>query len=331
MNDTPALIRRQRWRMNPVTLKELRGRMRGARAFVVLSIYLSLLSGFALTIYVLYVASLNATSYGGQIGEFGRSLFYGVLGIELFLITFIVPAFTAGAISGERERQTYDLLRTTLITPRALVVGKLISALAYVLLLLLAAIPLQSLAFLFGGVGLEEVGLSFVVLLVTAVFIGTLGLYCSATRRRTLSASVIAYGAALFITIVLPIIALIVLALLAPFALGLSNGSPSLAVQAALIYGGGLLTCISPLTAGFVSQALLSGQGVLGYFTQTLSANGSSITLPLLSPWIVFSVLYLTLAALLLRRTIQCVGRIDSNNDALTYATKSSEKGERSP
>ena len=32
---------------NPVVLKELRGRMRGPRAFVVLTVYLTLMSGFA--------------------------------------------------------------------------------------------------------------------------------------------------------------------------------------------------------------------------------------------------------------------------------------------
>ncbi len=34
------------FRMNPVMLKELRGRMRGVRAFVVLTVYLGLMSGF---------------------------------------------------------------------------------------------------------------------------------------------------------------------------------------------------------------------------------------------------------------------------------------------
>src|SRR5258707_12912768 len=136
---------------NPVVLKELRGRMRGTRAFVVLTVYLTLMSGFALLLYVLYATSLN---YSGVTpgGTIGRVLFIGIVGVELFLVTFIAPTFTAGAISGERERQTYDLLRTTLLPASRLIIGKLISALSYVFLLLLAAIPLQSLAFLFGGV-----------------------------------------------------------------------------------------------------------------------------------------------------------------------------------
>src|SRR5258708_26930719 len=152
---------------NPVVLKELRGRMRGPRAFVVLTVYLILMSGFARLIYYLYSSSLDfqGAAAGGTIG---RWLFSSIVAVELFLVAFIAPTFTAGAISGERERQTYDLLRTTLLPARSLVVGKLISALSYILLLLLAAIPLQSIAFLFGGVTEAEVILSLVILVITA-------------------------------------------------------------------------------------------------------------------------------------------------------------------
>ena len=38
--------RLRRWLQNPVTVKELRSRMRGRRAFVVLTVYLLLTSGF---------------------------------------------------------------------------------------------------------------------------------------------------------------------------------------------------------------------------------------------------------------------------------------------
>ena len=151
------------YRTNPVMLKELRGRMRGMRAFVVLTVYLGLMSGFMALIY------LSFTTFGGggssaAAGEAGRMLFMGVVGVEMLLIVFIAPAFTSGAITGERERQTFDLLQTTLLAPPSFVIGKLESALGYILLLLLAAIPLQSLAFLFGGVSQTEVLIAFVIL-----------------------------------------------------------------------------------------------------------------------------------------------------------------------
>jgi len=302
------------WRTNPVTLKELRGRMRGARAFAVLTVYLLLMAGFALTLYVLYVASLDSNVPGSQNGLFGRTLFTGVVGIELFLTTFIVPAFTAGAITGERERQTYDLLRTTLIKPRALVIGKLLSALSYIFLLLLAAIPLQSLAFLFGGVTLSEVALAFVILLITAVTIGTVGLYFSCTQRRTLSASVATYGAALVITIGLPLALLVVLAVGGPFILSITNGNISAPVQGVLLYIVGLLICTNPLATAYMTQQLLIGQGQQGIFTQTISSGGVTLQLPLISPWIVFTALYLIVSLILLRAAIKRVAQIEGGD-----------------
>ena len=66
---------------------------------------------------------------------------------------FLAPAFTSGAISLEREKQTLDMLAATPISSLAIVVGKLFSALAYVFLLIAASIPLTAIVFVFGGVG----------------------------------------------------------------------------------------------------------------------------------------------------------------------------------
>jgi hypothetical protein len=56
-------------RINPVALKELRGRMRGARAFVVLTIYLTLMSAFAMLVYLIFnVGSSAASAVAGEIG-----------------------------------------------------------------------------------------------------------------------------------------------------------------------------------------------------------------------------------------------------------------------
>ena len=195
----------QAFRVNPVMLKELRGRMRGVRAFAVMTVYLGLMSGFTTLLYLVY-SSFTRTSGSAAAGEIGRVLFLGVVGIELLLIIFIAPAFTAGAITGERERQTYDLLQTTLLATPSFVIGKLESALGYILLLLLSGIPLQSIAFLFGGVSELELVLSFVILMVTAIALGTVGIYFSAAMPRTLVASVRAYSVILGAMFVAPVL-----------------------------------------------------------------------------------------------------------------------------
>ena len=71
----------------------------------------------------------------------GQAIFAMLSVFQLMLVAFIAPAFTAGAISLEREKQTLDLLITTPLRPGAIVVGKLLSALAFVVLMILAGDP----------------------------------------------------------------------------------------------------------------------------------------------------------------------------------------------
>ncbi len=273
---------------NPVVLKELRGRMRGARAFVVLTVYLVLLGAFSSLVYV--AVSESSTNASGQVtvGEIGRTLFGGIVGIEMLLVAFIAPAFTSGAISGEREHQTYDLLRTTLLPSHSFVLGKLLSAMLYVLLLLLAAIPLQSIAFFFGGVAETEVILSFVILAATALLFSTIGIYFSARSNRTLTASVMTYATAMFIMFGLPIILGAIMLL---FGFSLSDVQSSDTEVALLYISGGLLS-LNPAATALLTQYILLNQRTVGLFPYTLS-GGDEVTL--ISPWIPFTVIYLLL------------------------------------
>lgn len=285
------------FRINPVMLKELRGRMRGVRAFVVLTVYLGLMSGFLGLLYLIQVP-INQATGSAAAGEIGRILFMGIVGIELMLIIFIAPAFTSGAITGERERMTYDLLRTTLLPSPSFVIGKLESALGYVLLLLLAAVPLQSIAFLFGGVSEQELILSFVILAVTAVALGTVGIFFSAIAPRTLTASVRAYTTTLVATFGAPLVLTIALDLIStPF----RSSSPVL--EAIFIYIDDLLVSLNPIATALSTQQLLIQRQVIGFWTDTLSSNGS--TIPRVSPWITFTIIYLVASTILLVISIQ--------------------------
>ncbi|MEP7292129.1 MAG: hypothetical protein ABI835_10110, partial [Chloroflexota bacterium] len=292
----------QAFRLNPVMLKELRGRMRGVRAFAVMTVYLGLMSGFTLLLYLVY-GSFSRTSGSAAAGEIGRVLFLGVVGIELLLIIFIAPAFTAGAITGERERQTYDLLQTTLLATPSFVIGKLESALGYILLLLLSGIPLQSIAFLFGGVTEAELALSFVILLITAIALGTVGIYFSAAMPRTLVASIRAYSVILGVMFVAPVLLSIVLDIINNLLFVRAGTALSPILETVVRYLDLLLTSINPIAAGLSSQDLLVNQRVLGFWSYTLRSDGS--TIPLVSPWISFTIVYLAVSAVLIVLTIR--------------------------
>lgn len=297
------------FRANPVMLKELRERMRGARAFAVITVYLSLMSAFTVLLYIAY-SPFNRGISTSVTGELGRVLFAGVVGIELVLIIFIAPAFTAGAVTGERERKTYDLLQITLLPRPSFIIGKLESALGYVFLLLLAAIPLQSIAFLFGGVSETELILSFLILIVTAITLGTAGLFFSTLAERTLTASVRSYTFAFVLIMGIPAVLGIVSSIIGGFfyTRGGSFTGPAW-IEAGLVYLSQLLISLNPMSTALSTQELLITQQRLGFYTYTLSSNGSSI--PLASPWITFSIIYLVLGAVMVTLAIRRMGRVE--------------------
>jgi hypothetical protein len=298
------LVRRdlRAFRLNPVLSKEMRGRMRGFRAFGVLTVYLAVMGGITLLLYAIY-GSIARSSGTAAVGEIGRALFYGVAGVELLLILFLAPAFTAGAIAGERERQTYDLLQTTLLTPPTLILGKLNATFGFIVLLLAAGIPLQSLAFLFGGVTGGEIAITIGVLLATAVLLCAVGVFFSTILARTVTASARAYGASILLLFIAPIILALLASLFQDFAYTRFGLRPPAPVEAALTTLNTLLISANPASAGLTSASLLLDQGSLTLYTTALRADGSSIAL--LSPWLLYLLLATGTGALLILISIR--------------------------
>jgi ABC-type transport system involved in multi-copper enzyme maturation permease subunit len=181
--------------MAAVGVKELRGRMRGKRAFVIMTAYLLLIAGFAWMIESLTERAYTSNfGFGGSFSasaEIGRGMFLAIITLLTIVTLILAPASTAGAISLEREKQTLDLLVTTPISSLAIVLGKLLSALTWIFLLLLASIPIVSLVFTFGGVAPEDVVRAYLVLFVTALCYGAMGLFISALVKRTQAATII--------------------------------------------------------------------------------------------------------------------------------------------
>jgi len=222
------------------------------------------------------------------------------------LISFIGPGLTAGSITSEREHRTYDLLKTTLITPRELVFGKLGAAVIYLLLLIFTTLPIQSLAFILGGIGLAETLISGLILIVTAVFFCSLGLFFSSLLKRTLAATITSYA-----SILLSALALVLFF----FMFGLfesllynsynnpGNGAAlekfATLVMWIFVSSNSLLTVITSETILIEEQSL--------FFTQSPFFGSTSMTLP--SPWIIYVLLHALLTAFLIFLSIRLVRR----------------------
>lgn len=295
----PALL--TRLKENPVIIKELRGRMRGRRAFVLLTIYIGVISLLVGAVYMLIASEQSYSYWDPDIRQTaGKALFSTVVLLELALISFIGPALTAGAITSERERDTYDLLRTTLLSARALVAGKLGTSVIYLCLLILTALPVESLAFFLGGVGVGELLLSNFLLLVNALFFCALGLFYSSFARRTTIATVSSYATMLLYTL---LIGLFYFGLVYMFdsVISYSDFMEDLVLGIAWFF-----VSTNPLLTAIVTEAILIEDQS---FFITTSVFGSGF--PVLSPWIPFTVIYLGLTALMVFTSIRFVRRPD--------------------
>ena len=290
---------------NPVILKELRGRMRGRQAFILLTVYLGLIAVFIMLVYNLLGLTSSITWDPSARQGAGKAIFGTVVLLELLLLSFIAPGLTAGAITSERERQTFEILRTTLLSARALVLGKLSSALSFLFLLILSALPIQSLAFLLGGVGLGEMVASSLMLVVTAVFFCTLGIFFSSFMKRTLTATVAAYAVILLTFLILVVIFFLV-AYVESYSYNTFSTQISEYILTLILW---FLICTNPLMAAVMSEVILVDQQNLFYTTNSVFGSSGPSFLP--SPWIVYVVFYLFLTLLLLLLTIYYVKRPD--------------------
>ena len=191
---TRDLVVRLRWiwtGIAAVGVKELRGRMRGRRAFAIITIHLLILAGFAVLVQEIQVSSMMNGFSGTSTADVGRGLFIGLLALLTIIVMVLAPGSTAAAISLEREKQTLDMLVTTPVSSIALVLGKLLSSVGWIVLLLLASLPVMALVFTFGGVAPDDIARAYIVLAAAAFAYGSMGLFISALLKRTAASTII--------------------------------------------------------------------------------------------------------------------------------------------
>lgn len=290
---------------NPIIIKELRGRMRGRRAFVILTSYLLIIALYIGGVYALLSLQSGNSFYNPSFRQtFGKVIFGNIVILEFLLVAFIGPALTAGAITSERERQTYDLLRTTLVSARALVFGKLGSAFMYLFLLIFTVLPVQAIAFWLGGVGIEELLVSGLMLVVNAIFFCALGLFFSSFMKRTLGATVAAYGSILVFLLMLGVVGFVGLNFSSYV---FSNNNPML--EDTIVTMLWLMSATNSIASAVISEVMLVQEQSLFFMKQSLP--GSGVQMVFISPWILHVALYALLSALMILLSIVFVRRPD--------------------
>ena len=172
---------------NPILLRVVSTAGKRWRDLIVRCAYLGLL-----VVLVLFALANAGDLSGTSLDNLSRTsvgIFRQLSYLQLALVALLAPIFTAGAITQEKDSQTYDILLATPLTNAQIVLGSLLSRLFFVVALLISGIPIFSITQIFGGVAIGDIVLSFLIAAVTALVTGALAIAIATFKvgtRRTI-------------------------------------------------------------------------------------------------------------------------------------------------
>jgi ABC-type transport system involved in multi-copper enzyme maturation permease subunit len=193
-----------------LVVKEFQTWLRGRLTFAAFTLLVLLVSLFVFLLGMLILApdanaapalfsTTSTTSTNLLVAN--RAIFlFGAVGLCVILASAVVaPAVSASAFASERERGTLDLLLLQGPGPARIVLGKVLAALTFSLLLLAVGIPFFAPAWSFGGVQADQVIALITIVCTATLFFCALGVFFGAILNGSLQASLFAQGVALFL------------------------------------------------------------------------------------------------------------------------------------
>jgi len=215
---TALISRLDDWsdRVSPIVVKEIRQMVRG-REFSY-SFGLSLIAGLLVAFFGLADAMTSAGTSGPKVFS-ALMVCLGLLGIA------VVPIGTFSALRSERADQTLDLITQTALSPRSIVVGKLMTQWIKLLTLFAGLSPFVAMSFLLGGIDLQTILISLAVLFMWSMWVCAACLFLSSASQSRAMAIAVFLGLGIVVIFVLGSASRVVLMILfgAP---GVAVGGP---------------------------------------------------------------------------------------------------------
>lgn len=182
-----------RVQLNPIVKKDLQVTARSMRFSWGLFAYEAVVA----LAFLLGLSSIQSSVDGyygdGNIYQELINLFPVLAIAQVCIVSLIVPVMTASSISGEKERQTFDIMMTTCMSPLSIVFGKVSSAVLRVLFYVMGSLPVMALSFVVGGLSWSVLFYFVLAVIVLSVFAGSIGILCSSLCRRSISAVILTF------------------------------------------------------------------------------------------------------------------------------------------
>ena len=173
---------------NPILARVVHGASRRQRHLWLRFAYLGII---ATVVLYLQLSSATGSASLTELAKGASQTFQYAATTQLLLMCFLAPIFTASAITQERDAQTFNILLSTPLTSGQIVLGSLMSRLYFVIMLLLAGLPIFFMTMVYGGVTSRQIFESTALAAATAVLTGALAIFVAmigvGTRRTIFS------------------------------------------------------------------------------------------------------------------------------------------------
>ncbi len=174
---------------NPVLQRELLVNLRMPRAFILLLLYQVLLASVVYFAWPADNLKLDLSRNPESTQQLINLFFLG----QYILASLMAPSFAAGAVTGEKEKKTYEMLLASPLRPEAIVMGKLVAALTHLAILIFASLPIVMLCLPLGGVSIYEVLAAYLALISSVIAFGMISVACGSYFKRTSASLVVSY------------------------------------------------------------------------------------------------------------------------------------------
>lgn len=182
-----------RIRLNPIVKKDLQVSARSMRISWGLFAYEGVLVLAFLLALLVIQQETQSFYYYGNIYSYLVYLFPVVAIVQVCIVALIMPIITASSISGEKERQTFDIMLTTCMSPFAIVLGKVFSAVLRILFFVIASLPIMGMSFVVGGLSWVNLLYFILAVMLLAIFSGSVGILCSSFCRKSITAVILSF------------------------------------------------------------------------------------------------------------------------------------------
>lgn len=171
--------------INPILKKDILVNARSPKMIIAVTLINCLFALIAAIAFAMASGSGYQTYYSYIV-----KLFPILGGCELGIISFTLPVMTSTSISGERERQTLEIMLTTPVRSSSIILGKLLSAMVTTFMYVAATLPFLAVSFVVGGLGWKSLFEFIGIVLYVDIYIGSFGMFYSCVRRTSVSATI---------------------------------------------------------------------------------------------------------------------------------------------